>query len=235
MNNVSGNRKLSIIIPALNEAAQLGACLSSLQPLRQAGHEVIVADGGSRDDTVALASPLADHVIVCSGANRALQMNRGAERASGGLYVFLHADTLLPANAEALLMKIIQDSNSAWGRFDVRLSGRGPALRVIEWFMNVRSRLTGIATGDQAIFVTKDLFKAAGGFPDIAIMEDITLSGELKKRAAPLCLKEKVTTSSRRWEQYGIVHTVLRMWLLRARYYLGADPDSLARRYDYRN
>lgn len=221
---------ISIIIPTLNEADQIGDCLSPLQPLRRAGHEVIVVDGGSTDATAAKAAALADDVIVCS-SGRARQMNEGAERASGDLLVFLHADTRLPEQADRILAHAV-NSNRCWGRFDVRLSGRGPALRVIEWCMNIRSRLTGIATGDQTLFVTRELFKAVGGFPDIALMEDIALSRKLKKFAAPICLKEKVLASSRRWEKYGVIRTVLHMWSLRARYFFGADPARLAREYD---
>ena len=221
---------LSIIIPTLNEADQIGACLASLQPLRRAGHQVIVVDGGSSDGTAEIAAALADAVIVCS-SSRGRQMNKGAERASGDLLVFLHADTRLPERADRILSAAV-NGNRCWGRFDVRLTGRSPALRVIEWFMNVRSRLTAIATGDQTLFVTRELFDAAGGFPDIALMEDIALSKALKKFVVPLCLEEKVLTSSRRWEKYGIVRTVLHMWSLRARYFFGADPDRLAREYD---
>ena len=224
--------KLSFIIPTLNEAEYIGACLLPLQSLRKKGHQVIVADGGSTDETAAIAATLADHVVTCPSGRRAMQMNKGARLAVGDVLVFLHADTLLPEDVDHYLLNGV-NIGRGWGRFDVRLSGNGPALRIIEWFMNVRSRLTGIATGDQAIFVTQGLFEESGGYPDIAIMEDIAFSKILKKRMPPVCLRKKVVASSRRWEKFGVIRTVLQMWMLRARYFLGADPDNLARQYEY--
>lgn len=222
--------RISIIIPALNEAAGIAETLRPLQPLRARGHEVIVVDGGSADGTVAIARPLADRVIA-SRPGRARQQNAGAEAAGGDVLLFLHADTQLPPDADALVTGGLTRSGCGWGRFDVRLSGRRPLLRVVERMMNLRSRLTGIATGDQAIFVRRDGFRRAGGFPHIPLMEDVALCRTLRRTGPPLCLRQRVLTSSRRWEQRGILRTILLMWRLRAAYALGADPARLARRY----
>lgn len=223
-------RQISIIIPALNEAASLPATLTALQSLRRAGHEVIVADGGSTDGTAALAQPWADQVIH-GPRGRAVQMNAGAQAARGAVLLFLHADTRLPDLADRLIDEGLTRSGRGWGRFDVRLSGAHPLLRAVELLMNARSRLTHIATGDQAMFVRRDWFEAVGGFPAIPLMEDIALSRALKRRGPPLCLRARVVTSSRRWEQHGVLRTILLMWRLRLAYTLGADPRRLARRY----
>lgn len=222
--------KLSIIVPTWNEASAIAGTLSALQPLRGAGHELIVADGQSQDATVALARPLVDRILV-SACGRARQMNAGAAQASGEVLLFLHADTRLPAGADVLVRHALERSGRAWGRFDVRLSGTQPLLRLVERMMNLRSRLTGIATGDQALFVRHDLFQAVGGFPDIPLMEDIALSTRLKRHGRPACLHEAVVTSSRRWQQQGILRTILLMWRLRLAFALGADPHRLVNRY----
>jgi rSAM/selenodomain-associated transferase 2 len=222
--------RLTIVMPCLDEAAGIAGVLAALQPYREAGHEVIVADGGSRDDTAELARSLADRVIVC-GRGRALQMNAGAAVATGDVLLFLHADTRLPPQADRLILDGLRERGRSWGRFDVRLSGVLPMLRVVERLMNVRSRLTGIATGDQAIFVTRQAFDAVGCYPEIPLMEDIALSGRLKRLGRPLCLRARVVTSSRRWEQEGVWRTIRFMWRLRLAYFLGADPRALARRY----
>ena len=222
--------RLSIIIPTLNEEEEIGATLAALQPLRARGCEAIVADGGSADATVARARPLADAVVV-SGPGRARQQNAGAVAARGGVLLFLHADTCLPDEADVRIVDGLRRTGRGWGRFDVRLTGRHPLLRVIERMMNVRSRLTGIATGDQAIFVRRDWFRAVGGFPEIPLMEDVALSKALKRRGPPLCLREAAVTSSRRWEQRGVWRTMVLMWRLRLAYWLGADPADLADRY----
>ncbi len=222
---------ISIIIPVLNEAAGISAALQGLQPLRQAGHEIIVADGGSQDGTAALAAPLCDQLIHAP-RGRARQMNAGAAAASGAVLLFLHADTCLPPGADELINAALADSKRRWGRFDLRLSGTHPALRLIETMMNLRSRLSGIATGDQCLFAARDLFERVGGFPDIALMEDIALSRTLKQHGRPLCLRARVVSSSRRWETRGILRTILLMWRLRLAYFFGADPQSLARDYD---
>jgi len=222
--------RLSIVIPTLNEADGIVEALTALTPLRALGHEVIVVDAGE-DGTAELARSRADRVLR-GPRGRAAQMNRGAAAARGDVLVFLHADTRLLASADRLIADGLAVTGRAWGRFDVRLSGGQPSLRIVEASMNWRSRLTGIATGDQAIFVTRDRFRAVGGYPEMALMEDVALSKALKRLGPPLCLRARVTTSSRRWERDGVVRTVLLMWSLRLRYFLGADPSGLARRYD---
>jgi len=222
--------KISVIVPILNEATIIRSALRALQPLRQAGHEVIVADGGSSDDSAALAMELADRVIH-SAPGRARQMNAGARVASGDILLFLHADTMLPRTVERIIITALDRSPRCWGRFDVHLAGRQRPLRLVEAMMNLRSRLGGIATGDQAMFVRRSAFEEIGGFPAIELMEDIALSKRLKRLSPPLCLRQRVITSSRRWEQNGILHTILLMWRLRLAYFLGADPAHLARRY----
>lgn len=222
--------RISIIIPVLNEAGGIVGTLATLQPLRTAGHEVIVVDGGSEDATVTLATPWATQVIR-SERGRARQMNAGAAAAHHAVVLFLHADTRLPPDADHLIIEGLEKNAARWGRFDVRLSGAHPLLRAVECGMNWRSRITGIATGDQAMFVRRAIFQTAGCFPDIPLMEDITLSHTLKRHGPPLCLRQRVITSSRRWEQHGIVRTVLLMWRLRLAYALGADPEKLVKIY----
>lgn len=222
--------RISIIIPALDEAAGIRDTLAPLQALRARGHEVVVVDGGSTDGTPELARPLADQVIA-SARGRARQQNAGAGAAAGDVLLFLHADTRLPEGADALVLDGLRGAGRGWGRFDVRLSGAHPMLRVVERMMAVRSRLTGIATGDQAIFVRRDWFARAGGFPEIPLMEDVALSGTLRGMGRPLCLRARVVTSSRRWEQRGVWRTIALMWRLRLEFALGADPARLADRY----
>jgi rSAM/selenodomain-associated transferase 2 len=221
---------LSIIIPVLNEETALENNLEKLQWVRQLGHEIIVVDGGSHDNSVALSESLASRV-VCSPPGRALQMNVGAKSATGDVFLFLHIDTLLPNDAIAVLEQAMPDGLSGWGRFDVQLSGRHVLFRIIERMMNWRSRLTSIATGDQAIFVSRDLFERLDGYAAIPLMEDIEISRRLKKYCKPIFFPQKVVTSSRRWEQGGICKTVWLMWQLRLAYWLGLDPARLAKRY----
>ena len=221
--------RLSIILPALEEAAGIVGQLTTLQPLRERGHEVIVVDGGSADRTVELALPFADRVLI-TARGRALQMNVGAAEAAGDAFLFLHADTRLPDRADLAVAHAL-DADHAWGRFDVRIEGRHPVLRVIASMMNVRSRWTGIATGDQALFMTRAAFAQAGGFPRIPLMEDIALSKALKRISRPACLPACVVTSGRRWEQHGVWRTMARMWRLRLAYFLGVEPARLARHY----
>jgi len=218
--------KFSIIVPTLNEAEGIIPCLSALKALRDGDCEVIVADGGSHDLTVELAAPLADKITPAE-TGRARQMNAGSELAQGDILIFLHADTYLPERALELIEQTI-GNEKPWGRFDIRLNGKPWLLKVIAFMMNWRSRLTGIATGDQVIFVTRAAFAAAGRYPDIALMEDIALSKALNKIARPLCLDAKVTSSGRKWERQGAIKTILLMWWLRLRYFLGADPQILA-------
>jgi rSAM/selenodomain-associated transferase 2 len=216
---------LSVVVPTLDEAAGIERCLAALAPLRARGHEVIVADGGSADGTARLAAPLADRVIQAP-RGRAAQMNAGAAAASGDALLFLHADTFLPPGADRLVLEAL--AAHAWGRFDVTIDSDDPRLAVIAWFMNRRSRLTGIATGDQAIFVRRADFP---GFAPIALMEDVAFSRAMKRVSPPACLAARVRTSARRWQERGIERTVLLMWRLRFAYWRGADPDELARRY----
>jgi rSAM/selenodomain-associated transferase 2 len=229
---VTAGPSLSIIIPVLNEAAAIVAALDALAPLRARGTEIIAVDGGSADDTIALARPLADFVIT-SLRGRAVQMNAGAALARGDVLLFLHADTRLPDGADRLVLEGLTRSKRAWGRFDVAIEGKHSLLPVVAAAMNLRSRLTGIATGDQAMFVTRDAFETAGGFPEIALMEDITFAQRLKRISRPLCLRARATTSGRRWEERGVLRTILLMWRLRLAYFFGARPDELARRYGY--
>lgn len=224
--------RLSIIMPVLDEGDAIAGALDALAELRGLGVEVIVVDGGSQDATVQRARLRADHVLSAS-RGRAAQMNAGAAKASGDVLLFLHADTALPREAERLVLDGLARSGHDWGRFDVTIAGRHPMLRLVAFMMNLRSRITGIATGDQAIFVKRDAFHAAGGFPDIALMEDVALSKRLKRTSRPLCLRERATTSGRRWETHGVFRTILLMWRLRLAYFLGADPATLARRYRY--
>jgi rSAM/selenodomain-associated transferase 2 len=224
--------KLSIIMPVLNEGNGIAAALDALADLRTLGTELIVVDGGSRDATVQQAKLRADNVIQAP-RGRALQMNAGAEKASGEVLLFLHADTRLPAEADRLVLNGLDRARGAWGRFDVKIEGRSPLLPVVAWLMSLRSRLTGIATGDQAIFVRREAFQAVGGFPAIALMEDIAICKRLKRLGRPLCLRARVTTSGRRWEKNGVLSTILLMWRLRFAYFVGADPKELARRYGY--
>jgi rSAM/selenodomain-associated transferase 2 len=221
---------LSIIIPCLNEAEGIAATLTALAPLRARGAEVIVVDGGSRDDTIALAQPLADRVIHAP-RGRALQMNAGAAAARGHVLLFLHADCRLPAQADALIIDGLNRARRRWGRFDVMLAGDNGWLGVVGALMNWRSRLTGVSTGDQGLFVTRSLFEAAGGFPSIPLMEDVAFTKTLRRYGAPLNLRHRMTVSGRRWEKHGLWRTVLLMWRLRWQYWLGADPAKLAQRY----
>lgn len=223
-------KRISVVIPTLDEADQICETLRALQPMRRAGHEIIVVDGGSRDNTVEVAGPWADLVLV-GPRGRAAQMRLGMERASGELFWMLHADTRVPWRALEALDAALETSGNCWGRFDVRLSGYGLSFRVIEFMMNLRSRVSGIATGDQGIFVTRALYECVGGMPDLPLMEDVELSRRLRRWSRPLCLRQRVVTSSRRWERGGVLRTVVLMWWLRLRYTLGAEASDLARVY----
>lgn len=221
---------MSVVIPVLNEAAAVGAALHALQAMRSRGHEVIVVDGGSEDETVAIAQRDAD-LVIQAPRGRARQMNAGAAGAKGEIILFLHADTLLDHNADRTIATKLRGSRYLWGRFDVRLSGTNPLLRLVERMMNWRSRLSGIATGDQAIFVRRDVFVASGGYPDIPLMEDVALCKRLKVYSRPAALRERVVTSSRRWEHNGVLRTIILMWGLRLAYASGVDPHHLLRLY----
>jgi rSAM/selenodomain-associated transferase 2 len=221
--------KFSIIIPTLNEEKTIASCLLALQPLRD-NCEIIIVDATTGQPIAnGPHAHLADQIIT-SAKGRARQMNIGASHANGDILIFLHADTYLPEHALQLIEQHIRN-DKPWGRFDIRLSGDHFMLKVIAWMMNWRSRLTGIATGDQVIFVTRAAFEAAGHYPEIALMEDIALSKALKMISPPVCLNAKVTSSGRRWECYGLYRTILLMWSLRLRYFFGADPQLLAALY----
>lgn len=220
---------LSIILPTLNEAAGITSTLGALAPLRQRGVEVILVDGGSDDDTVLRAQGMVC-AIVQGPRGRARQMNAGAAMAQGEALLFLHADTLLPARADQLVLQALA-SGSSWGRFDVRIDGSARMLRVIAVLMNLRSRISGIATGDQALFVRREVFERVGGFPDQPLMEDIELSSRLLKIGRPACLRARVITSGRRWERRGVWRTIALMWRLRWLYWRGVHPEQLARAY----
>jgi rSAM/selenodomain-associated transferase 2 len=225
--------RLAIVVPVLNEAATIEAALQRLAPLRGRGARVIVVDGGSSDDTAARAAPLADRVLAAP-RGRALQMNAGAqaeEAMAADVLLFLHADTRLPEQADRLLARALADGAHSWGRFDVRLDADGWPLRLVEALMNWRSRATGIATGDQAIFVTRSAFTWLHGFAPLPLMEDVDFCSRAKRLTKPAALRDRVVTSARRWQQHGVWRTVALMWRLRLAYFFGADPAALARRY----
>lgn len=222
---------LSIVIPVLNEAPGIAYTLAALAPVRARGVEVIVVDGGSTDATMVLAQPWADAVIAAP-SGRARQMNVGAAVAKGGVLLFLHADTQLPPMADQLVLHALERPHAAgWGRFDVRIEGSPWMLPVVATLMNLRSRWSGIATGDQAIFMRRALFEAVGGFPDQPLMEDVEISRRLRAVSAPVCLRERVRTSGRRWESRGVWRTIFLMWRLRWRYWRGEPAASLAEAY----
>jgi rSAM/selenodomain-associated transferase 2 len=225
-------RALSIIVPTLDEEARIGAALSALAPIRARGTEVIVADGGSRDRTVEIARALCDRVIVAP-RGRGAQMNAGAAAATGAVLLFLHADVSLPPQCDTVVLDGLRDTARPWGRFDVQIEGGSALLPLIASLMNWRSRITGIATGDQAMFVTRAAFDAAGGYPDIPLMEDIMLSTRLKAISWPLCLTARVVASGRRFDERGALRMMLLMWRLRLEFWLGVPPAILARRYGY--
>ena len=224
--------RLSIVVPVLDEAATLVSRLQALAPFRQRGAEVIVVDGGSQDGTAGLAVPWADRVLRAP-RGRAAQMNAGADAARGRVLLFLHADTTLPPQADRAIEQAMA-TGARWGRFDVRIEGRHRLLPMVAALMNVRSRWSGLATGDQALFVERRLFLAAGGFAALPLMEDLDLSRRLRRIAPPACLRERVQTAGRRWDRQGLWRTIGLMWRLRAAWALGADPAELARRYGYR-
>lgn len=221
---------LSIVVPLLNEAARIPALLTQLQAFRQRGCEVILVDGGSQDATVALVQP-SGLTLLHAPRGRARQMNTGAAWATGDVLLFLHADTTLPADADLRIQEALQSPEQVWGRFDVRIEGRSWLLPVVAWFINWRSRWTGIATGDQALFVRRRDFEAVGGFADQPLMEDVELSTQLRRRAWPVCLRQAVITSGRRWDTHGPGRTILLMWRLRFAYWRGVPAQDLARLY----
>jgi len=228
--------RLAIIIPVLDEAAIIETTLARLAELRERGARVIVVDGGSRDGTVQRAAG-ADRVLSAP-RGRSLQMNAGArapEAAASDVLLFLHADTQLPPQADRIIFRALSNSDRVWGRFDVSIAADQPrnqiALSLVAWFMNWRSRLTGIATGDQALFIERSSFVALDGFPSVPLMEDIGFCRRARRVSRPIALPEHVSTSGRRWEKNGVLKTIILMWRLRAAYFLGADPARLLERY----
>ncbi len=224
--------RLSIVVPVLDEAAGIAAVLDALAPLRARGAELIVVDGGSRDATPDIARRHAD-LVITAPRGRARQMRAGAAQARAASLLFLHADTRLPDQADAAIHAALaaRPTGCAWGRFDVQISGRARLLPLVAALMNWRSRWTGIATGDQALFMTRAAYDAVGGFPDQALMEDIEISKRLGRLGRPACLRLRVTTSGRRWDQRGLWRTILLMWRLRLLYWLGTSADRLAQQY----
>ncbi len=222
-------QKISIIIPVLNEADTIQIFLQKLQPLREQGHEVVLVDGKSQDATAALARPYVDR-MMSSDRGRARQQALGAKMATGQVFLFLHADTQLPEQADQIILNALFN-HYFWGRFNVHLSGSHWLFRIIEQMMNWRSCLTGIATGDQAIFVSRTLYNDIGGMPQMELMEDIELSKRLGKISRPICLKSTVITSSRRWENKGILRTVFFMWNMRLQYFFGVKSEQLLKKY----
>ncbi len=224
--------EISIILPVLDEARQIAFRLQALQPYRSSDCELVLVDGGSTDGTVIMAKGRVDQ-LLCAPRGRATQMNAGASVARGEWLLFLHIDTSLPTTAIDAIRRAAEQGK-IWGRFDVRIKSRHQRLKLVSRMMNLRSRLTGIATGDQAIFVRRDVFQRAGGYPDLPLMEDIALSRRLKRLGRPACLQERVITSGRRWETQGVMKTIWLMWRLRLAYFLGTSPAKLAVRYGYR-
>lgn len=217
-------------MPVLNESEGLARALQALAPLTARGAQLVVADGGSSDDT-ALLCQAAGAMVLNTPRGRATQMNAGAQQASAGVLLFLHADTLLPGHAEEMIVAALANGDRVWGRFDVRIAGQSKLLPMVAALMNLRSRLSGIATGDQAIFMTRAAFDAVGGFPSQPLMEDIEISKRLRKLSRPACLRATVLTSGRRWETRGVWRTVLLMWRLRFAYWRGVAPERLAELY----
>lgn len=227
---VAEHSRLSIIIPALNEAACIAGTLEYLQPMRLRGHEVIVVDGGSADSTICIAGQFAD-LVIRTDRGRARQMNAGAKHARGDILWFLHADTRVPENADQQIIAALAAGINCWGRFDVVLAGQGVLLDGIAWSMNLRSRLTGIATGDQGIFMTRAAYEQIGGYEDIPLMEDIAASRALGALTRPAALRTALHTSARRWRRHGVIRTILTMWCLRLGYFLGISPQRMTRYY----
>ena len=221
---------LSIIIPTLDEAARLPGLLDALAPARARGAELIVVDGGSSDGTAAVAQAR-DVPVVWSPPGRAKQLQAGAHASSGEALWFLHADSDVDPMCDQHIVWGLAESQRGWGRFAIRLAGRHPMLRVVARAMNLRSRLSGIATGDQGIFVTRALLERVGGIPQLPLMEDVELSSRLKAVCPPLCLSKRLTTSGRRWDEHGAFRTIALMWRLRFDYWRGIAPEDLAARY----
>ena len=214
----------TVIIPVLNEAPHIEKLLAPLTDI-----DVIIVDGGSTDNTLALLTAFKAKVIQGS-TGRARQMNAGAAEATGDILIFLHADTRLPEGWQNNL-RDFADSKKVWGRFNVQFDETAPAFLVIAFMMNWRSRLTGICTGDQAIFVRRSAFDKHNGFADIPLMEDIDISRRLRRESWPYCVPDKATTSARLWRARGLIRTVLHMWWYRLQYFFGVSPERLVKSY----
>jgi len=219
---------IAIIVPVFNEEGTLPALIANLRQLSV--KDVLIVDGGSTDQTCQL---LEDSALrrLSSPLGRAEQMNTGALNSSSDILLFIHSDTIIYSSHILAIQQAMRDASCVGGRFDVSLSGHGNALNVIAWFINIRSRLTGISTGDQCQFVRRAVFEAMGGFPEQALMEDIEFSKCLKRHGKIACLREQVVTSSRRWETHGVIRTVWLMWKLRFLYWLGVSPEKLSSMY----
>lgn len=233
---LSANKRpaLAVVMPVRNEAVGLAAVLAALDPLLHRGAELVVVDGGSTDGTLALAQSLCSAkaaTVMVATTGRATQMNAGALLATADVLLFLHADTFLPPDADALIASALARGGVVWGRFDVYIEGQSPWLRVVAMLMNWRSRCTGIATGDQALFMTRAAYARAGGFADQALMEDIEMSRRLLRQSAPARLRAQVRTSGRRWDNGSVWRTIGLMWCLRLAYALGVSPNRLAAWY----
>lgn len=229
--NVAASETVSIVVPVLNEQPMLTELIDHLHSFSDVTCEIIIVDGGSDDGSFDIIKK-SGFFNLQSGPGRALQMNQGAANAEGDWLVFLHADTRLPSNAVARVSELA--GRYCWGRFDVILEGKLAGLKVVAWAMNLRSRLTGIATGDQAIFVKRKVFLDAGGFPAQPIMEDIELCKRLKLKGPPACLRDRVRTSGRRWQEQGLWRTIFLMWRLRFAYWRGVSAQAIAVSYPYR-
>jgi len=220
--------RISVIMPVLNEEKTIGAALHALLPLGP--HEIIVVDGGSGDRTRRISVEAGAKVLM-TGPGRARQMNRGALEAMGDVLLFLHADTRLPASAFRDIESALSDPRYLGGRFDVELGSDRWLLKSVGFMISLRSRLSKVGTGDQAIFVRREIFAELGGFPDMPLMEDIAFCRKLKRMGDVACLKSKVVTSARRWETDGVWRTIFRMWTLKMLYLAGVSPARLKRFY----
>lgn len=216
-------QNVSIIVPLLNEKVVVPSLLQQLATLD--AEQIIIVDGGSTDNTRELVGA-AGYQVFQSAAGRARQMNAGAQQATQSMLLFLHADTILPNNYKSELAKA-----KVWGRFDVQFSSSLKVMKMVAFFINLRSRISGVATGDQAIFIDRDAFNAIGGFPDFPIMEDVALCKRLRHMHRPFSSRARVTTSARRWEQHGVASTIVKMWLYRLAYFFGVSPLTLKRGY----
>jgi rSAM/selenodomain-associated transferase 2 len=222
-------KKLSVIVPMLNESPRIAGSLNAIRRAAPAA-EIIVVDGGSSDASVAIARPLCD-VLIAASRGRARQMNAGASGSHGDALVFVHADTLVPRTFARDIAAALSDPAVVGGRFDVRLDESGLPYRIIGAMISIRSRISRTGTGDQAIFVRRDVFESLGGFPELELCEDLEFSRRMKRAGRVACLRARVTTSARRWNRDGVVRTVVRMWLIRAMYLLGVPPARLKRMY----